>query len=131
MAEQEYDEVLRRFKEMDLSPEQVAGMANEQVELEKKSLDNKARINELDQQYKSREMQMQQMREDVRRTSFDKQSDILIYVLYICRSKKTCMNTTARRLKPALSPALRRMRMAKIIVLSLIQKEGRLKKCHQ
>ncbi|KAJ8660119.1 hypothetical protein O0I10_003978 [Lichtheimia ornata] len=75
MAEQEYDEVLRRFKEMDLSPEQVAGMANEQVELEKKSLDNKARINELDQQYKSREMQMQQMREDIQKDMHEYNSE--------------------------------------------------------
>lgn len=68
-TEQEYDDVLARFKEMDLSPEQVAGMANEQVELEKKSLSNKERISELEQEYKSREIQMQQMREDVSRIS--------------------------------------------------------------
>ena len=51
---------------MELSPEEVARMANEQVELEKKSLSNKAKINDLEQQYQSREIQMQQMREDVR-----------------------------------------------------------------
>lgn len=78
-AEQDYADVLARFKEMDLSPEQVAGMANEQVELEKKSLSNKAKINELEQQYKARAMQMEQMREDV--SIFpETQSDILTHM---------------------------------------------------
>ncbi|CDH49430.1 spindle pole body protein ndc80 [Lichtheimia corymbifera JMRC:FSU:9682] len=74
-TEQEYDDVLARFKEMDLSPEQVAGMANEQVELEKKSLSNKERISELEQEYKSREIQMQQMREDIQKDMHEYNSE--------------------------------------------------------
>ncbi|KAI7879576.1 hypothetical protein K492DRAFT_237833 [Lichtheimia hyalospora FSU 10163] len=74
-TEQEYADVLARFREMDLSPEEVARMANEQVELEKKSLSNKAKINDLEQQYQSREIQMQQMREDIQKDMHEYNND--------------------------------------------------------